>query len=278
MAADSGMLLANAAGIAGPHLPPVVISADGDGAESSSEPISPHALRMSGEEGARSSPDSPKRRRGRSRSGSGSMGGLGLHMPGLPQYSPEQVEHTSEQSPQSTEAGPSTSDMPSTPQTQVTPKRGRGLPELKNLRHSPLSKLFSPPSQRRRGLYESVLERGLSIGISPSSPGFHVGSTFEMDPETIEEDTIHVQQAWKRRLVARRTFSETDTSLASARRDAAQQAHEAMVDGVDLESQSNASSSSSAWSRVMPGLDMQALNDRLRRLKGDAGGWIKGKR
>ncbi|PWN36214.1 uncharacterized protein FA14DRAFT_146474 [Meira miltonrushii] len=153
------------------------------------------------------------------------------------------------------------------------------------------SSLLSPPSAKRRGLYEALLERGLSIGISPSSPGFHVGSTFEMDPED-DEDGNEARRLWKNRLLSRRTFSENDTSLASARKKGGLSSNLREGDGIEEEEGDrntihsvaeeegvdDRQSLSSAWTRIVPTLDIQALNDRLRKIKTDAGEWIGKKR
>lgn len=306
---ETEAILANAAGVAGPHLPPPS-SNNGKLLKSPQSPPSPLDSSLQSLAGS----PTHKKRKMRSRSGSGSgtgnsiMAGLGFHMPGLPQFHRNSEENEEEDRVESenTEAGPSTSNHSQQGSENATPE----TPEVNKGRRSSLSKLrtdggestrfkstlLSPPSAKRRGLYEALLERGLSIGISPSSPGFHVGSTFEMDPEDDDSDGIEAKRLWKNRLLSRRTFSENDTSLASARKKSGlssnlrQVGDEIEEEGGDEEDRDTIHSVaeedgnddrqtlSSAWTRIVPTLDIQALNDRLRKIKMDAGEWIGKKR
>lgn len=291
---ETEAILANAAGIAGPHLPPPTPN-NGNILKSPQSPPSPLDSSLQSLAGSPTS----KKRKMRSRSGSGSgagnsiMAGLGFHMPGLPQFYRNSEENEERPEGESAEAGPSSSNN-----AQEGSENDVQTPDNDKARRSSLSKLrtdggesgrfkstlLSPPSAKRRGLYEALLERGLSIGISPSSPGFHVGSTFEMDPED-DEDGNEARRLWKNRLLSRRTFSENDTSLASARKRGGLSSNLLEGNGIeeeegdgntihsvtDEEGNDDRQSQSSAWTRIVPTLDIHALNDRLRKIKTDAG-------
>lgn len=304
---ETEAILANAAGIAGPHLPPPTPN---NGSILKSPPsLSPPSPLENSLQSLKGSPPS-KKGRIRSRSGSGTgnslMAGLGLHMPGLPQFHRNSEEEDRPEGGSPT-AGPSNSSLAqsrSEDETQVSDiDKGSGSSLSKTRtevgeRARLKSSLFSPPSLKRRGLYEALLERGLSIGISPSSPGFHVGSTFEIDPEEIDAESIEAKRLWKSRLLSRRTFSENDTNLASARRrggltsnlrngneieegeeEEEREEDRNTIHSVQAEDESDERQSvSSAWTRIVPTLDIQMLNDRLRKIKSEAGEWIGKKR
>lgn len=203
-------LLANAGGIGGPHLP----------VPPSNAVQSPETSRSPSATSPRSASQSQHRR---ARSASSSlMGGLGLHMPGLPTQPALQSNREG-----TDEEAVAVEEGQTGPEPPGSPTRRRGSSSSAASPRSPpaqLSLLTSPP-QRRRGLYESVLERGLSIGISPSSPGFHVGSTFEVEHgssgPTTEHEANAAREIWRRRIFGqqRRSFSEADTGSAATRND-----------------------------------------------------------
>ncbi|MCO5585513.1 hypothetical protein L7F22_039446 [Adiantum nelumboides] len=114
-----------------------------------------------------------------------------------------------------------------------------------------------------------------------------------MDPED-DADSIEARRLWKHRLLSRRTFSENDTSLANARKRGGMSSNLRESNGIQEEGgeddrntihsiaaedeNEDRQSLSSAWTRIVPTLDIQALNDRLRKIKTDAGEWIGKKR
>lgn len=319
------LLTSNGAGITGPHLPPVSSpTQQANGSDSSpspstspltSPPASPTSSRLL-------SPLSPigKSRRRRSRSGSGSgsfIGGLGLHVPGLPPADPTPFDVVS--SPVSMEPAPpldsspsssSTSDLESGAQVSSKPM-ARSQSEAAALGKAHDHAAHPPSSsalRRTRDMYKAVLERGLSIGISPSSPGFHLAASFapEDDEQADDDDgdgsgrgRRSLMGAWsnfvKRRgrsprlRVNRRTFSEADIE---SRRHASE-AHaapeeqgieedeevETLADEEETGEERGGSErdatppSSSGWNMVLA-VDYRALSDRLSRLKNDAGGWL----
>lgn len=266
---DTGGVLANAGGVAGPHLPPppssIVVTEVGSTTNGAASPE------------AQSPEQTVKwRQKRRSRSGSESgntfMGGLGLHMPGLPQHPRQQEEDMGEDDAtdgvDQDQAGPSSPSNGDHALNHASPSKLQARNGSAS-RGMMASALLSPTSRKRRGLYEALLERGLSIGISPSSPGFHVGSSFELEPD-MDGEGREARRIWRSRFAVRRTLSETDTGLATARRQRAQDIESGSVH----QDERDEGSSSSAWSRVIPTLDIHALNDRLRKIKLDAGGWI----
>jgi hypothetical protein len=242
----TALLGANAAGIAGPHLPPV-----SPASEDITPPTSPTTARLG----------SPRARR-HSRSASLGIAGLGLVLPDSPLHT--SVHFDVEQS-------------------RAEPRE-------------------SPTSQRRT-LYSMLLQRGLSIGISPSSPGFHI----HPPPETLQhllaeraaaaaaEEAAEDAEAWRRR--PRRTLSEGDALHVEAARGAAlaraeemreqgtqeplpvvvvQDAEEsALVEEEEEEAQAQEEEEqqpqSSAWTLLPRALDYAALSARLRRLRSSSG-------
>lgn len=222
------LLTSNAAGITGPHLPPVSspIGAENQqqpGSDSSSPTTSPQTPSLT------SPPASPtssrafspsqtsnggsRGRRRRSRSGSGSggyVGGLGLHVPGLsstdagPPYeviaSPTSMElpkGTNILSPSSTpdlERGAvndAAAAAPSHPSSSSGMSRSQSDTGVLGGSRAALEQSAPPTSsalRRTRDMYRAVLERGLSIGISPSSPGFHLAASFAPDDEEEDDD------------------------------------------------------------------------------------------
>ena len=229
---ETEALLANAAGIAGPHLPP---------------PTSPPSTVTPQPQVTVSSPDRGTRGHRRSVS-AGSVvtdglpmtAGLGLHLPSY--YLENETDHRREQSvPQaspkrraaSTSAanvsGASTSR--STLSNTVTATNGSST---SNGTESPQAPRTPPQQHSRRpsqNLYSTILNRGLSIGIGPSSPGFHIGpfspSQYDDEDEATEEDNQRRDEVARRdrtRTRARRkaghgrvkrTFSEADVDVES---------------------------------------------------------------
>lgn len=213
---------------------------------------------------------SPRRRKSRSRSGSAShVGGLGLHMPGLPSH-PVDFDPTQES------VDPHVGVCSDMEEGRLTSPRKQQASPLT----SPTSNLS--PTSRQKSLYGSLFERGLSIGFSPSSPGFHLGSTFEYDPD-LHWETQGVQRLSQRRFHARRTFSETDAATTSTRnanplQPPLQNVEEGQnQDTIEQESDdghSSVSLANSTWARVIPALDIQTLSDKLARIKLETRSWF----
>ena len=239
-ATERDALLANVGGIGGPHLPPPTASSSAlviGSPESAEEALDAGPVSPSDSIGSFKS-----KRRARSRSGSGSfVAGLGMHVPGLPVQTVRFDE-----------------DVPAGEEDI----EAAGSPDSKNSKAG----LTSPRSQRRRRrLYEALLERGLSIGISPSSPGFHLRQSFEEENEPDSSGTFP-------RYHPRRTFSEADAATVAADRETVAQEHGEL----DQEEQSGTEQASSAWTRAIPALDLNTLSDRLARLTNDTRGWFGG--
>jgi hypothetical protein len=234
-------LLANVGGIAGPHLPPMTPGAT---MVNSPSPLNDADLP--------SSPKSPStsslRGHSRTRSRSGSfVAGLGMHVPGLPVQS---VRFEGEEN--DIEAGGEDGAI----------KKAQGSSNG----NGSGSKADSPrvsPTRSKRHFYETLLERGLSIGISPSSPGFHLRQTFEE-----EIDAAETSSSLAGRHLPRRTFSEADVDAVEAVM-AVRDAEGEVQDEELLQEQER-----SAWARVIPAVDYHALSDRLNRLRHDTRGWF----
>lgn len=204
---ESSGLLANAAGIAGPHLPPVS-SAD------ATPPTSPTSSRVP-----------------RSRSGS-LRGGLGLAVP----FSPDSSCSTF------SEEGDTTCSSTASVEEESA----------------------------RRTIYSTLLERGLQIGISVSSPGFQIHSFAGAAPQSPRRPPNSPSDVRR----ARRALSEGDALIADAAREVVVE-EAGVVDAsapVVLEEESGsvenapADPTSSAWGSVMRGVDTAALTARLARL------------
>lgn len=228
---ETEALLANAAGIGGPHLPP---------------PTSPPSKVTPRPQVTISSPDRSARRHRRSVS-AGSVvadglpltAGLGLHLPSY--YFENESDHRREQSsPQaspkrraaSTSAaaasGASTSRS-SLSSTAVTTTNGSSTPNTPQSPSTPPQPHSRRPSQN---LYSTILNRGLSIGIGPSSPGFHIGpfspSQYDDEDEVTAEDNQRRDEVARRDRTrtrarrragpgrAKRTFSEADVDVESS--------------------------------------------------------------
>ncbi|UZJ54595.1 hypothetical protein CBS101457_003915 [Exobasidium rhododendri] len=244
-ATEQTSLLANAGGIGGPHLPPS--SAARKSPELSnlglaSSPMSPDGSNSSSSSGGSSGGGgNSSLTRSKRKSRSGSFGGLGMRVPGLPLHSVH------------FESSEGSSEAPLEPIDTSTRNGSSNIVA---------GALTSPRSQqRRRHIYEALLEGGLSIGISPSSPGFHVKHTFEMNND---DSTFSAMQKQRR---PRRTFSEADVEILAADQDA-------QVGDLPLESEQE--DYNSAWTRVMPALDYTTLSDRLSNLTTSTKGWFGG--
>lgn len=253
-------LLANVGGIGGPHLPPM----------SSSAIIgSPQSLQQSELPTSPTSPTSPKspksssisssrgqHSRARTRSGS-FIAGLGMRVPGLPVQS-VRFEEDGNDNNVNVEAGGAGYNVN---------KNWRGTTSADGAK----SREGSPQTMRsKRHFYETLLERGLSIGISPSSPGFHLRHSFEEDLiEALQGATDGSSSSNMPRRNPRRTFSEADVDAVMAERDA-------VVEVQQEEAIQEQEQASSAWTRVIPAVDYHALSDRLSRLGQDTSGWFGG--
>lgn len=122
----------------------------------------------------------------------------------------------------------------------------------------------SPPALRsKRHFYETLLERGLSIGISPSSPGFNLRQTFEEDVDPSDSDVSPLGL-----YLPRRTLSETAVNRYID--------VEAVLDPEEDDESGQEERASSAWTRVIPAVEYQALSDRLNKLRQDTRGWFGG--
>jgi hypothetical protein len=235
-------LLANVGGIGGPHLPPIGTRSTlvdsppllDDNESRSTSPMSPRS--------SMSTTKGHARKRSRSNS---IIAGLGMHVPGLPvqsvRFEGEDVD---------VEAGPSTSAH----------KNGQSSDIITN------GKADSPTTlKKRRHFYETLLERGLSIGISPSSPGFNLRQSFEEEIDPTEAEVLLAS-----RNLPRRTFSEADIDIVVAGREA-----EAAFDDDEI-SQQEQDRGGSGWARVIPAVEYQALSDRLNKLRHGTRGWFGG--
>ena len=131
----------------------------------------------------------------------------------------------------------------------------------------------SPTLQRRRPLYESLLERGLSIGISPSSPGFHLKQSFE------EEQAAALDTALRERDLRqnpRRTLSEADVESVAAGVAAGLANDIQQTEFGSSEGNEDEGEGGSAWNRIIPTLDYNTLSDRLTKLSENTRGWFGG--
>ncbi|CAO1632653.1 unnamed protein product [Parajaminaea phylloscopi] len=272
---DSGVvdpesaLMANGGGIAGPHLPPSSCSPQ-DTNDSAAPPQTP-----------------PKRRRTstgtkkvRSASHSGSLAGLGLHLPDF--YGRDTLTGY---------------DNPLSPTKQQPRRASQGAtrssssPSLDNAANT------SPLSHQRRislSLYQSLLNRGLSIGLSPSSPGFHVGF-FSPSADGDGDDSdgprgLDMQSArdlarFQKLRGQRRVYSEADAgglvatdsnddnavaegtpgdSPARGHCTGRERRHDSSaVDPEDEDEDEGEAPSSSAFRFLVPPLEIRALSDRL---------------
>lgn len=194
---ESEALLANAGGIAGPHLPPPSFTLSmppvserqaGQGALSDSPPALGSPL------GSPTSPERPRRSSSLSKPRSASSShhhlvGLGLQ-PAF-HYVEGSSDHPPPHSPSKTNPGSTRQrglpNSPRTPSTVSSPTTG------------------SARDRRRRSsahLYSSILSRGLSIGLSPASPGFHIGPFSPADEEEEEAEARAEAEAERRRVLA----------------------------------------------------------------------------
>lgn len=246
-------LLANVGGIGGPHLPPMSFSA----LISSPQPLQEVDLPSSP-----TNPTSPRSSmsssRGHSRARSRScslIAGLGMRVPGLPVQSVRFEEDSNDDNVNVEAGGAAGYHVNKNWHGQISPDRANG---------------GSPRTMRsKRHFYETLLERGLSIGISPSSPGFHLRYSFEEDLiEALEGATDTSLSSNMLRRNPPRTFSEADVDAVMAERDA--------VIEVQEEALQEQEQASSAWTRVIPAVDYNVLSDRLNRLRQDTRGWFGG--
>ncbi|PWN42334.1 hypothetical protein IE81DRAFT_341515 [Ceraceosorus guamensis] len=254
----TALLASNAAGIAGPHLPPPsaptppssapaqLVASDGSPRTSpTSSPLRSRSSVVPGKDGRRMASSggsnevsSPRSRRSRSRSAS-LIGGLGLvvdpslaheqrtsevdgrarcfsashaqNSPSFPRDQDEGVQEivlpiegaSSHRNAESSRPGPQTASplMRSSSQGGAVGHESVGVP-------------WSPIHSSRalaRGLYATFLSRGLSIGLSPSSPGFYIPGADAA--EQLHEATYARRSGsarWNGR--SRRTASEGDAS------------------------------------------------------------------
>lgn len=164
-ATETSALLANAAGIVGPHLPP---------------PTSPEQPLESGATSP-TTPLSPRKKRNGSHSRTGSIrlfSGSGIEPDSSPFYNKDEDEEDLEIS----------ANDPNQPQYAT---------------------INSNPKESRMKLYTSLLERGLSIGISPSSPGFLLSGSNE-GPSSPGGTQRSYSSSRKLSRRERQTFSESD--------------------------------------------------------------------
>lgn len=268
---ETPSVLANAAGVAGPHLPPlpsVTVASP-----TSDEDLESQLPRAADEESAlQTSPTplspsrKPQRRRGSHSRSSSIVAGLGLH---LPEYNASVYqEDNGPLSPKSTTSTtsrhhrsrtePSTTSRPSPP----TLPGGATQHQHQHQHHRRASS----------SLYHSILNRGLSIGLSPSSPGFHIGpfSPSHDDDDDEEDDdvgSIRSLAHMQRLRGPRRVVSEADADGLVARLSAAGVASsdEEAAGGESQDSTETppAPSSSSAFGLRLPTLDTAALSQRL---------------
>lgn len=236
---ETEALLANAGGIGGPHLPPpsALVQPSPQAAPPAlpptASPLEDPALSP-----LTAPPVSKTSHRRHSRSASAGtthqmMAGLGLHLPHYIEPSPLGRKHSRRASLAASFTSPAGSSKTKSPSLSSP-----SLPSFSNdaAAHSAAQR------QRRRtfssDLYSSILNRGLSIGIGPSSPGFHIGPFSPVEDDEDEEEGAGVvapltapptptgdsQLAVKGSRAAspgRRTFSDADAELVRRAREIA---------------------------------------------------------
>lgn len=257
------LLASNAGGITGPHLPPPVTSAS----ESSAEPA------------PRRSPSTPPAKpRSRSashgsRSGSisnGQLAGLGLH---LPDYHSNRNSPTHESNPLSPKR---TSPNRSQQAPETTSQSNAGAPPTITTTEPPLPTSPSQELAHRRSpsLYQSILNRGLSIGLSPSSPGFHIGvfaSPIDDEEEDVDAQSARDLARFQRMRGPRRVYSEADAGGLAVGNNVLQRASQSGELSTDTAGGQDADSS--AFRFQIPALDAAAISDRLSNVRQR---WVQG--
>lgn len=286
---STAIMAANGAGVAGPHLPPPAFSVTS--AEDTAAADQTHNNSSPESQSDAASPPAKKTHH-RRRSSGGTLAGLGLH---LPDYNSRQRRLSDSDA---------TEELPGGNTKSIASQRGR--------RHSTVAERRNSDAQKQRALlrlntrkandslYHSILNRGLSIGLSPSSPGFHVGSFSPCDEEE-EEEVARAQQRSPREMARlrqqrgpRRVFSEADASGVDATRRRSQDSSASSENETSqspepihndstlqapprpaLERQSSAGTSSNLGVRF-PALDSGALTERLYSLRDRR--WLAGMR
>lgn len=279
---EAEALLANAAGIAGPHLPPPPVVTVESPRSTTSD------LALENGDGGKARRRSQHRRTGSASSSSSSgssssehrsVAGLGLHLPSF--YDEREDGKHARQS----EAGGSSSSDGRTPASRRPGAATGGSDGLAATRSNTVPATATYPtastSRRSSSLYSSIINRGLSIGISPSSPGFHIGpfspsdDIEDEDQAGLEAGTASARSHRQNRRARqwrgsgpRRTVSEADVEPRGAAPNAAAAAaaEEDVNSALDEELQS-APLSSSGYRLAFPSLDTTALTDRLSALR-----------
>lgn len=293
---ETQAILANAGGVAGPHLPPppvMVTSPTSDTDLESQIPRPRQRQRSASQEGVVLSPpmsptrkQSGARRRGSHSRSSSITAGLGLHLPeyNLHHEHDEDVmlspKSKSKASMQRSRTEPGLVPAPTTPPGSPSPS------------HNPVSPKHRPSRHNRGGslsLYHSILNRGLSIGLGPSSPGFHIGpfspdADGDEEQDEIDADSARALAQFQRQRGPRRVLSEADAGgiAAAAAARASQTAGRERTESREPDESDTAGSSaiaaslSSAYRIPLPSLDTAALTQRLSGIRATA--WLGGVR